>query len=91
MTPEQHKAEHLAREARRLFEGEPLLDEVIRIAEERDMEEMLTLKAKVPWGELAARQQAIIDKINVRRQLKSDLRTLMVTSDQMLRGGQRVA
>lgn len=91
MTPEQHKAEHLAREARRLFEGEPLLDEVIKAAEERDIEELLSLKAKVSWEELPSRQQALIDKINVRRQFKSDLRTLMVTSDQMLRGGLRVA
>jgi hypothetical protein len=91
MTPEQHKAEHLAREARRLFEGEPLLDEVIKLAEERDIEELLSLKAKVPWEELPSRQQALIDKINVRRQLKSDLRTLMVTSDQRLRTDPRVA
>lgn len=85
MTAEQLRAENLAREARRLFSEEPLLDEVIKLAEERDMEELLGLKARVPWGELPARQQAIIDKINVRRQLKSDLRTLMVTNEQMLR------
>jgi hypothetical protein len=91
MTPDIIKAEHLAREARRLFEQEPLLDEVIKLAEERDMEELLSLKARVPWEELPARQQALIDKINVRRQLKLDLRTLMVTSDQMLRGGLKVA
>jgi hypothetical protein len=91
MTPEQHKAEHLAREARRLFEGEPLLDEVIKLAEERDIAELLALKPETSWEEFPRRQQALIDKINVRRQLKSDLRTLMVTSDQRLRTDPRVA
>lgn len=85
MTPDQHRFR--AAEARRLLD-EPLLNEALDALERAAIEELLAVKG---YWRADKRRRMLADRVNVVRELRARLKSVIAMGDQAAKGGMRVA